>query len=204
MSPGLVLLSLLSSIRTLRLLLLFFFFFSCCLKTTICLSVRVSSVLDRADEHVVVPAVGKNQREQVYQIAYCGGRFVRATGESFNGSVTHKVLNVIIEIPDKKFPSDVRNLTSGALSTRYSLISNFLFSICILQVGSADLCNLWCEARSVALENARREWLQAEVTGCDNFCLADKHRQNHSSFLFSITMNSALGCQCSFMCPYSL
>lgn len=115
-----------------------------------------------------------------------------------------KVLNVIIEIPDKKFPSDVRNLTSGALSTRYSLISNFLFSICILQVGSADLCNLWCEARSVALENARREWLQAEVTGCDNFCLADKHRQNHSSFLFSITMNSALGCQCSFMCPYSL
>lgn len=140
----------------------------------------------------------------MYQIAYCGGRFVRATGESFNGSVTHKVLNVIIEIPDEKFPSDVRNLTSGALSTRYSLISNFLFSICILQVGSADLCNLWCEARSVALENARREWLQAEVTGCDNFCLADKHRQNHSSFLFSITMNSALGCQCSFMCPYSL
>lgn len=54
------------------------------------------------------------------------------------------------------------------------------------------------------LKNVRGEWLWAEVTGCDNFCLADKHRQNHSSFLFSITMNYALGCQRSFMCPYSL
>lgn len=84
-------------------------------------------------------------------------------------------------------------MTSGALSILYSLISNFLFSICVLQVGFADLCNLWCGARSVALEAARYEWLRAEVTGCDNFCLADKHRQNRCCFLFSITMNTLLG-----------
>ena len=163
----------------------------------------MSSILDRADEHVVVPAVGKiSGNKCIKSLIVVGGLWVQLKCPST--AALHKVLNVIIEIPDKKFPSDVQNLTSGALSARYSLISNFLFSICILQVGSADLCNLWCEARSVALENARREWLEAEVTGCDNFCLADKHRQNHSSFLFSITMNSALGCQCSFMCPYSL
>lgn len=98
----------------------------------------------------------------------------------------------------------MQNLTSVALSARRSLAPNFLFSICILQVGSADVRNLWRVAGSVALENVRREWLRAEVTGCDNFCLADKHRRNLSSFLFSITMNYALGCQCSFMCPYSL
>ena len=115
-----------------------------------------------------------------------------------------KGFNVIIQIPDKNFSSTCKNRTSGVLSIRYSLISNFLFSICILQVGFADLCNLWRGARSVALENARHEWLKAEVTGCDNFCLADKHKQNHPCFLFSITMNYALGCQCSFMCPYSL
>lgn len=118
---------------------------------------------------------------------------------SFTGALRHTQALMSSEF---QFPTcKIWQVVPYLPTTVSFLISGSAFAF--LQVGFADLCNLWCGARSVALETTRHEWLRAEVTGCDNFCLADKHRQNHSSFLFSITMNYALGCQCSFMCPYS-
>lgn len=67
-----------------------------------------------------------------------------------------------------------QNLRRTALSAHRRLLSDSAFSICLLQLVSADLCNLW---HAPCMHCAR---LRAEVTGCDNFCLADNHRQNHA------------------------
>lgn len=150
--------------------------------------------LDQAREHVFLaqPQVKTAVLNRLLWLEIC-----TFTEESFNPSITRKGLNVTTKTPDKCLsPTCKISQAAPYLPTTVSFLNSYS--------AFADLCNLWRVARSVALENVRAEWLRAEVTGCDNFCLADKHRQNHSSFLFSITMNYALGCQRSFMCPYSL
>lgn len=77
-------------------------------------------------------------------------------------------------------PQHFTNLRHAFLSARHRLFSGSSFSICLLQVVSADLCNLWHAAGSAALQNMHCARLHAEVTGCDNFCLADNHRRNHA------------------------